>query len=122
MNIQFKELINEITNFMENEATTKTVVGDPFKLGKFDCIPVIRVGMGFGSGGGEREVTAKEVDELLGAGAGMGIDPIGFLVTNNDEITFLPTKTNTALSKAFEKAPELLEKWLDSRKMETTNN
>lgn len=122
MNIQFKELISEITHFMENEATTKTIVGDAFKLGEFDCIPVIRVGMGFGSGGGERDLPQKEVDELLGAGAGMGIEPIGFLVSKKDDITFLPTKTNTALSKAFDKAPELLEKWLNSRKMEPAHN
>ena len=122
MNIQFKEMINEITHFMENEATTKTVIGTPFKLGEFECIPVIRVGMGFGSGGGERDVSKKEVDELLGAGAGMGIDPIGFLVSHKEEITFLPTKTNSVLAKAFEKAPELLEKWFDSRKAEPTHN
>lgn len=122
MNIQFKEMIGEITHFMENEATTNTVIGKPFKLGEFDCIPVIRVGMGFGSGGGERDVNKKEIDELLGAGAGMGIDPIGFLVTHKEEITFLPTKTNSVMAKAFEKAPELLEKWLDSRKLEPTHN
>ena len=28
MNIQLKEMINEITHFMENEARTNTVIGD----------------------------------------------------------------------------------------------
>jgi uncharacterized spore protein YtfJ len=122
MNVQFKEMINEITRFMENEANTKTVIGQAFKLGEFECVPVIRLGMGFGSGGGERDLKPKETDELLGAGAGMGIDPIGFLVTHKDEISFVSTKTNNALSKALDKAPELLEKWFETRKQEPVHN
>ena len=122
MNMQFKEMINEITHFMENEARTKTVIGDAFKLGEFECIPVIRVGMGFGSGGGERDMPRKEIDEIVGAGAGMGIEPIGFLVSNKEKISFVATKADTPLAKAFEKAPELLEKWLESRKYEPAHN
>ena len=92
MNPQFKEMLNEITRFMENEATTKTIIGDAFKLGEFDCIPVIRVGMGFGSTQGERDLPKKEHDEGIGAGAGMGIAPIGFLVAKGKDISFIPTK------------------------------
>lgn len=122
MNVQFKEMLNEITRFMENEATTKTIIGEAFKLGKFDCIPVIRVGMGFGSTQGERDLPKKEHDEGLGAGAGMGISPIGFLVAKEDEITFIATKPTGALATAFEKAPELIEKYLDVRKAQAVEN
>ena len=122
MDIQFKELLGEITHFMENEATTKTVVGDAFKLGEFDCIPVIRVGMGFGSGGGERDVLKKEHDEGLGVGGGMGIEPIGFLVAKGKEINFISAKTHGGLAAAFEKAPELIEKYMEARKMEASHN
>lgn len=115
-------MLNEITHFMENEATTKTVIGEPFKLGAFDCIPVIRVGMGFGSGGGERDIPKKEHDEGMGAGAGMGIDPIGFLVSKGNDISFIATKTNSGLAAAFEKAPELIEKFLENRKLASTPN
>jgi uncharacterized spore protein YtfJ len=52
----------------------------------------------------------------------MGIEPIGFLVSNKDKISFVATKADTPLAKAFEKAPELLEKWLESRKFEPVNN
>ncbi len=122
MELRFNEMLNDITRFMENEASTKTVVGEPFKLGMFDCIPVIRVGMGFGSGGGERDLPRKEHDEGQGAGGGMGIEPIGFLVSKAEDIQFIATKTNSGLSKAFEKAPELIEKYLETRKLETSPN
>lgn len=120
--MKFNEMLNDITRFMENEATTKTVVGEVFKLGEFDCIPVIRVGMGFGTGGGERDLPKKEHDEGVGAGGGMGIEPIGFLVSKAKDIQFISTKTHSGLSRAFEKAPELIEKYLETRKVEPSHN
>ncbi|MDX1684993.1 MAG: spore germination protein GerW family protein [Saprospiraceae bacterium] len=122
MEVKFKELLDEIIHFMETEATTKTVVGESFKLGQFDCVPVIRVGMGFGSGGGERDVAKNEHDEGMGAGAGMGVEPIGFLVTKGEDIQFISSKQNSGLAMAFEKAPELLQKYFEGRKMEAASN
>ena len=122
MDTQIKELLHEVTHFMENEATTKTVIGEAFKLGEFDCIAVIRVGMGFGSGMGERNLPKHEHDEGFGAGAGMGIDPLGFLVAKKDQSSFIPTKTHSGLSAAFEKAPELIEKFLETRNKEVAKN
>ena len=64
--------------------------------------------MGFGSG----EVGQKETHatEGIGAGAGVGIEPIGFLVTKGDEISFIETGKAHGLSAAFEKLPDLIEK------------
>ena len=53
MEFQFETMLEKITSFMKSEAKTDTVIGKEFKLGEFSCIPVIRVGMGFGTGGGE---------------------------------------------------------------------
>lgn len=122
MEFKFKEMLTDITHFMENEANAKTVIGASFKLGEFDCVPVIRVGMGFGSGIGERDLPKNEHDEGVGAGVGMGIDPIGFLVTNKEDIRFIPTKSSPGLTKAFEKAPELIEKYFEGKRMEANAN
>ena len=116
MELQFKEMIAQITDFMKSEAKTQTVVGEPFQLGEFSCIPVIRIGMGFGTGGGEGEDTKQGHGEGAGVGAGMGIDPIGFLVSREDKISFVSTKTNKGLTAAFEKVPELIEKFMSTRK------
>ena len=53
MDLHFKELLGQITDFIKSEVKTETVVGETFELGEFKCVPVIKVGMGFGSGGGE---------------------------------------------------------------------
>lgn len=116
MKANFEEMIPQITEFMKNEANTDTVIGKQFQLGEFICVPVIRVGMGFGSGMGEGEGPNHQGQGGGGGVAGgMGIEPIGFLVTRGEQISFLSTKTSSGLSKAFERAPELIEKLLDKK-------
>ena len=116
MELQLKEMMGQITDFMKNEASTSTVIGEAFQLGEFSCIPVIRVGMGFGTGGGEGDAPKQGGHGMGGgAGAGMGIEPIGFLVSKGDKISFIGTKTNKGLSAAFEKVPDLISKYLDKK-------
>ena len=59
MKMHLDELIPQITEFLKNEANTETVIGKQFQLGEFSCVPVIRVGMGFGSGLGEGDAQNK---------------------------------------------------------------
>jgi uncharacterized spore protein YtfJ len=118
MEMQFEKLLEHVTSFIQTEARSETVVGEPFTLGEFSCIPVIRVGMGFGTGGGEGDAPKAGHGEGGGAGAGLGIEPIGFLVSRGPDISFLSTKTNRGLAAAFEKVPDLLEKYLDSQAKE----
>ena len=117
MELQFDNLLEKVTHFIENEAKTETVIGKPFTLGEFTCIPVISVGLGFGTGGGEGDALKSGHGEGAALGAGMGIDPIGFLVSREDQITFVNTKTSHGLSAAFEKVPALMEKFIESRSM-----
>ncbi len=117
MEVPVEKMLTDVTDFMKKEAKSETVIGDPFMLGEFNCIPVIRVGMGFGTGSGEGDVPKSGHGEGAGLGAGMGIEPIGFLVSRNDDITFMSVKTNKGLAAAFEKVPDLLNKFLDQRAM-----
>lgn len=116
--MQFENLLEQVTSFIQNEARTETVIGEAFQLGEYSCIPVIRVGMGFGTGGGEGGDKKVGHGEGGGAGAGMGIEPIGFLVSRGDQINFVSTRTNKGLSAAFEKVPGLIEKFLEQKKLE----
>ena len=116
--MKFDELLGKVTDFMQAEAKTETVIGKQFKLGDFDCIPVIRVGMGFGTGGGEGADDKKSHGEGGGAGGGMGIEPIGFLVSKGELIQFVSTKQHKGLAAAFEKVPELMEKYMEMKTKE----
>lgn len=120
MDLNFESLLQRLTEFIQKEARTETVVGEPFQLGEFTCVPVVRVGVGFGSGGGTGDSPKSGKGEGGGGGAGLGIDPIGFLVSKDDQISFISTRQNKGLASAFEKVPELIEKFMDRKKAGAT--
>lgn len=115
MELKFQELLGQITDFIKSEAKTETVVGKQFELGEFKCVPVIKIGLGFGSGGaegGQKKVIRGEVEgQGGGVGAGVGIEPIGFLVSRGKEISFIPSAHSKGLASVFEKVPEMMDKY-----------
>lgn len=115
MDVNFESLLQRLTEFIQKEAKTETVVGEAFQLGDFTCVPVIRLALGFGSGGGTGDAPKSGKGEGGGAGAGIGIDPIGFLVTKNDQISFINTHQSSGLAAAFEKVPDLLMKMVNKK-------
>ena len=118
MKANFDEVLSTVTDFLKTEARTETVVGKEFKLGEFTCVPVIRVGLGFGYGGGEGGDVKQAHGEGSGAGAGVAVEPLGFLVTRQGEISFVPSRVSKGISAAFEKMPDVLEKFLAGKEKE----
>lgn len=119
MAINLDESVKQFTEFLKNEAKTETVIGQSFQLGEFTCVPVIKFGLGLGYGGGEGHGDApnkgKGEGGGVGAGGGMGVAPLGFLVTRGDQISFIPSTSKSGLGAAFEKVPELLEKFMSKK-------
>ena len=120
MTVNLDETVKQLTEFLKTEAKTETVIGQLFQLGEFTCIPVIKfgIGLGYGEGEGHGDMPGKGKGEGGGggAGAGMGVAPIGFLVTRADQISFIPTRTGKGLGAAFERVPDLLEKFLERKR------
>lgn len=114
MEYNLNELIAKLTDFLKSETKTETVIGQQFELGEFKCVPVIGMGFGLGVGGGEG-TNDKQGGAGMGGGAGIGIGPIGFLVTKGEQIEFLPTRKAKGLGAAFEKLPDLLEKYMETK-------
>lgn len=113
--MNFETLLQRLTEFIQKEAKTETVIGESFTLGEFTCVPVVRVGMGFGSGGGEGDSVKTGKGHGGGAGGGIGIDPIGFLVTKGGEISFISTHQSRTLSGIFDKVPDLIKKFMEKK-------
>lgn len=119
MSKDINELVSKLTDFLKQEAKTETVVGKEFKLGEFTCVPVMRLGLGLGYGGGEGR-DDKKAGEGVGGGAGFGMDPIGFLVSRGTEISFVPSRPTSGFSKAMERIPDVLEKFVSATRKEPT--
>lgn len=114
------EVLGKVTEFLKSEAKTETIIGQQFKLGEFTCVPVMSVGIGFGGGGGEGKENTKGEGTGAGGGAGLGMGPVGFLVTKGSDIQFIPARSSSGINVAFEKLPDLLEKFMDKTKKKET--
>lgn len=119
------EILSKMTDFLRSEAKTETIIGQQFQLGEFTCVPVMSLGFGLGGGGGEgkgNRGNGKGTNEGegtgAGAGAGMGMMPVGFLVTKGDDIQFIPARSSKGLSAAFEKMPDILDKFLAKKEQD----
>lgn len=114
------EMLGKITDFIKSEAKTETIIGKEFKLGEFSCVPVMSVGMGFGGGRGEANGNIKKAAEGdssgTGGAAGIGMGPVGFLVSKGSDIQFISANSHKGLSNVFEKLPDLIEKYMTQKK------
>ena len=95
-----------------------TVVGSPVAGAKgTTIIPISKVSFGFVAGGGEyavenhrnRTVTTDALPFAGGTGAGVSVQPVGFLVVGEDNVKMLPAQTNGAMERVVELLPQLLE-------------
>ena len=88
-----------------------TVVGTPITTPDgITIIPISKVSFGFGSGG---MAGANQNGGINGgAGGGVKIDPIGFLIVKDGNIRMIniTEPASGAIERAIEKAPEMIDK------------
>jgi len=87
-----------------------TVVGEPVITGSGSTvIPVSKVSFGFVAGGGEY---TKNDDPLKpfagGSGAGVSLQPVGFLILNPDGVHMLPAQNTLPFEHAVAMLPKLI--------------
>ena len=94
-----------------------TVIGEPITTQDGSTvIPVSRVCFGFVAGGGEYRCACAPaaVDSqgrmpfAGGTGAGVTIQPMGFLVTNQNSVRLLPAQPYAPADRIIELAPQLM--------------
>lgn len=92
-----------------------TVVGDPVQAQDGSVIvPISRVAFGFAAGGGEYAVQGQPNAVGFpfggGSGAGVSVQPMGFLVVGQDQIRMLPVDGGQPIDRLIDLAPQLIEK------------
>lgn len=114
MSAQLKETLSSIIGEIKAIASTKTVIGDPLPLDDKMVVPVSRIMVGFGLGGGEGEETKKRGGFVGGGAGGARVDPIGFIIIDDERISFLPTKPGK-FEGLIEAIPGIVEKFKKSK-------
>ena len=112
---------NMMQTTMENIRSmvdVNTVVGSPVLGNKgTTIIPISKVSFGFIAGGGEyaaedsknRAIPTEALPFAGGTGAGVSVQPVGFLVVGDGTVKMLPAQTNGAMERVVELLPQLLE-------------
>lgn len=112
---------NMMQTTMENirgMVDVNTVVGTPvIDQAGATIIPISRVSFGFIAGGGEyvaedgkqRAVPTEGFPFAGGTGAGVSVQPVGFLVVANGQVKMLPAQTTGAMERMVELLPQILE-------------
>ena len=114
---------NSLPNMLENTIAkiremvdVNSVIGDPITTPDgVTIIPVSKVSVGFGGGGSDfvsRNANKHENPFGGGAGGGIKITPIAFLIVKDGSVRMLPVATpaNTTTDRVVEMVPDVLDK------------
>ncbi|NLX62854.1 MAG: sporulation protein YtfJ [Tissierellia bacterium] len=106
-------LMKTTMNSLKEMVDVNTIIGDPVQSPDgLVIIPVSKISFGFASGGTEfdrnlddnnQNTSSKEFPFGGGSGAGVSVQPVGFIVAGNNQIKLLTVdEGNTALSNLFD--------------------
>ena len=111
-----------MTTTMENirdMIDVNTIIGDAVTTSDGSTIiPISRVSFGFVAGGGEYAVQnttyrpdaqqPKELPFAGGTGAGVTVQPLGFLVTSAEQVRLLPAQPYAPIDRVIELVPQAM--------------
>ncbi len=107
------ETVKAALGEVQNMADSQTIVGDPIKVGETTLIPVSKVSIGVGIGGG---TYGKASDNNAGAGGtGLTVSPIAFIVVSkNGEVSMLNIGADTPMGGKISGTVSEIDKALDN--------
>lgn len=112
------ELMQTAMASIKDMVDVNTVVGQPVQAGTdATVIPISRVSFGYVTAGGDlsaqdkRSFTTQEADFPFagGSGAGVSVQPVGFLVVNGDSVRMLPATCQSVADRMVELIPTVME-------------
>ncbi len=110
---------------IQQMVTVNTIVGDAVETPDGSVIiPVSKVACGFAAGGSEfpgqeennqagNQSNAQDASNLPfggGSGAGVSVQPVGFLVVGNGQVRLLPVDGNVVVERIIDSVPDVLDK------------
>ncbi|MBD3184659.1 sporulation protein [Candidatus Poribacteria bacterium] len=119
MAFNFEEILSSIGNQLKTFGSTESIVGTPIELDGKTIIPVIKMKLGFGIGGGEGDEGGgshgKHGPGGTGGGGGGGItvEPAAFITIKGDDISVLSPK-GAKFEKLAEAVPGIVTKIVES--------
>lgn len=113
-------LIEKTLASLKTVSTNETIFGNPTTLPDgTSIVPVSKVSIGFVVGGGEyADISTRRVATHYpmagGSGGAVMLSPIGFLVSTNLEVKYIPTTAETNYQKILDLVAKAAEKFAKS--------
>ena len=111
-----REVMDTAMKNIKNMIDVNTIIGDPITAQDGTMIiPVSKVGFGFASGGSDfstKSSTPESPNFAGGSGAGVTINPIGFLVvspTNGTYMLPIEQQSSSAVDQLVSSFPDIIE-------------
>lgn len=93
------DLVSSAMQSIREMVDVNTIIGTPIETADgTTIIPISKVSFGFGAGGSEfAPKKSEEKDNLFGGGSGAGvsINPVGFLVVSGGDVKLVPVENGT---------------------------
>lgn len=102
----FNQTVGSLFNGMDGLLTTKTVVGEPTKIGDTIILPLVDVNFGVAAGAFAKEGTKNSA----AGGLGGKMSPSAVLVIQNGTAKMVSVKEGDAVSKIIDMVPEIVDK------------
>ena len=118
-------LMTTAMSSIQDMIDVNTIIGEPIETSNnIVIIPISKVSFGFAAGGSEfkgetvDEYRRKEKEEEVqyrlpfggGSGAGVTINPIAFLVIQEENVKLMPVNYSSSIDKLLDYIPDLLDK------------
>ena len=109
-------LMDSVLKNIKTMVDVNTIIGEPIHADDgVLIIPVSRVAYGFGTGGsnfGDAKISADKQSFGGGAGGGITISPVAFLVVSKGNVRMITVSQASPLDKLIDLAPEMIDKLL----------
>ena len=112
------ELMQTAMTSIKDMVDVNTVVGDPVEAhGGATIIPISKVSFGYVTAGGDlttqekarRAIEPVDFPFAGGSGAGVSVQPVGFLVVQDGSVRMLPASCSTVADRVVELIPTVME-------------
>lgn len=104
-NNEFNATVSTLFQGMDSFLTTKTVVGEPTKIGDTIILPLVDVSFGVAAG-----AFGEEKKNSGGGGLGGKMSPSAVLVIQNGSTRLVNIKNQEGITKLLDMLPELIDK------------
>ena len=101
-------LVKTVLTELKKLSSTEMIIGEPVTVNDVTVIPVSKVSVGFGAGGGVKKTKEGEGEAT---GGGVSIEPVAIMVIRGDKSELITMKKEgTGFGQVIDLIPQIFEK------------